>query len=904
MKFLVLLAIMLLSLISNGSENVAKHQLYYIENQNDFFENTSNLPYIPLMTRRAVNSPAHQRWNKDHFASKVWCSWNTKGLMLSFKIKDREVKNNASLPRLWSQDCLEIFLDVRKNKSSDYSGNALHLFIAPPNDNSVGRYYVRDNRPLGKELLIKSFITHDGWSGQVFIPWDSFQDFEALENTNLGLGIQICDDYGRPENNPFFVAQYLRFGQDKMAHDATLLPRWILSKEYKPSINNNLANVMAIDVPNIVFDNQIVGNIVISTPFKKEVSKIEYFCQIGQKNINGKSALDKLKITLPKGIYGKGIINVKVFNPQNKVAGILTLPFERFNGKKIQDLQNLVFDTIKSANLPQLVKNNPHQIPNYFGLLNNLEQLKRIIFLEKIFDIDEIVEEITLRIKILKKQKIETKNNLFKLLNLTANLDAQISIEYPRYHPTNTRKNNALIKFYCGSIPLARVNVKYTEQQNILQPYQVPSLYKREMMPNENKNNLLFYFTVGANHNHVAFFDLKSLDAIRNIDAIVINNNAPLEHTKVVNKYAQKNNIPILAEKDLTKGTKVIYVGRPDTSNAISKILPKAYKLVWSKENCYDLIVPLKDNLVAHIICISPLGAKLIADVLLSNQPFTQKDNLLLTKYVASSLKDTNIKNVPIPLGYDLMAADVHCHSIYSDGLLTPLGLLAAALYSQMDFLLITDHETAEGALELQRELQKYNFDFPLIAGEENSLPDGHFNSYPLTKSIPPNLSFKQLIKTANQQGAIVQYNHPATYSNREDLQRNGLKNSGLVAWEHEMPPYAKNWPELPAQIGSSDNHNTSFPCERTLTLAQNINSQILKSLILEKKTAMLEVASSDFIYGPSFLKGMLLTALENPQKYLLNPYYQRLQKFLKNANIEELYKVLPGSTPYERGEK
>ena len=270
---------------------------------------------------------------------------------------------------------------------------------------------------------------------------------------------------------------------------------------------------------------------------------------------------------------------------------------------------------------------------------------------------------------------------------------------------------------------------------------------------------------------------------------------------------------------------------------------------------------------------------------------------------IAEELTARGIKKAAIPQGYELVAADIHCHSIYSDGVLTPLGLIAAALYTQMDFLLISDHETAEGVLNLQRLFREYGFKFPLIAGEENSLPDGHLNSYPLTESIPFGLSFEKLLEAAHAQGALVQYNHPATYSNRRDLQSNGIAGSGLEAWEHELPPHAEKWAELPALVGSSDNHNTAFPTERTITVVKSIDGKTFLDAVRRKATGILEAAGEKFVYAPEAIQGMLLTALYEPEKYLLQGHYKRLHEALKNADIAGLYRSQPGSTPIERGE-
>lgn len=43
----------------------------------------------------------------------------------------------------------------------------------------------------------------------------------------------------------------------------------------------------------------------------------------------------------------------------------------------------------------------------------------------------------------------------------------------------------------------------------------------------------------------------------------------------------------------------------------------------------------------------------------------------------------------------------MHCHSVYSDGTLTPATLVARALKNEVDLLVLTDHDTVSGAADL-----------------------------------------------------------------------------------------------------------------------------------------------------------------------------------------------------------
>lgn len=860
--------------------------------------------YIPLQSRRAVAAPGHKRWKRENFSGNIKCAWSDDGLHVDFTIRDRQVRNNAALERLWSEDCLEILLDVRKERSGEYNGNSMHIFVAPPcKGNADGRFYLRNARDPGRDFFCQSFLHDRGWGGTVFIPWNAFPGFTATVGTAIGLGFQVCDDYGRPAGNPFFNAQYLRFGNEFMAQNAELLPRWVLGEKFIPSAANDLSNVIAVDLPKLLFSQTVDADIVVAEALQNMIATLEWKCEIKGHYLAGSSGLEKIVFDLPDNVFGHGTVKLIFRDAEKEIVGVMELPFQRFNGEKLNTVLDSVITLVRQADLPELAKTSPERIAGYFGLLNTYEQLKRMIFLERTEDLELLAEEISLRMELLQGRKIQSIEPLFELLNISASWDGQVSVEFPRRHPGNRWHNDAVLKIYCGAVPLAQVHFTKVENSNAFRRQIRPALYRRDIFPAENKEHLFFKFTAGSSCHVACFMTADALPLPGADDKIMIFENASAEHTAILREYARNHNLTEITLPELANGMQVLCAGSPASESKLGKLYEQTYNFYWTTAGCNDLILQMPRNLQAHIRCISYAGCALIADILTQQRPFARSDNRMLTRLVAEELARRGIKPEKIAENHSVMAADVHCHSIYSDGVATPAGLMAAALYGQMDFLMIADHETADGALELQMMLKKYNFDFVLIAGEENSLPDGHFNSYPLTESIPANLSLVELIKAAHQQEALVQYNHPASYSNRRDLQLNGIAGSGLEAWEHEFPAYAVNWQELPGLTGSSDNHNSSFPTERTICCLESVSDKIFQNSVRQRQTGITDALSAEFVYAPELLKGMLLTALQEPEKYLLQPHCRRLQKSLQYADIAGLFNDLPGATPAELGQ-
>ena len=735
--------------------------------------------YLPLETRRAVFAPGHQRWKRENFNSKVYSAWDEKGLYFTFAVRARAPQNQAADNALWNGDCMEIMLDVRKNPTAAYEKNTMHLCIAPPCGEKPGRYMFANGSTSAPGFEIHSFLTADGWGGTALIPWSAFDDFTPEAGTEIGLGLLLGDAYGRKNNNPFFSAQYLCFGSQDIPRDATALPRWRLTEKFTADAGNDFANLAAVDLQKLLMADCINAPLIMAEPLKKLVKSVTWHCELGNRSFDGVIENDFMKLDLPDDCYGDGCVDLIFYGDDSAVLGTLKVPFCRIDMKGVVAVQKQVSDLIQALDWSKLGEENPDKLAGLFGLLNNYEQLKRVLFLEDISQIGELLEEMSLRLELLQSRAIKTGNALFDLLKLSGNDEAQITVEYPRYHPNNRRKDDCLIKFHAGGIVLAKAHATLSGKKlDKALIYQKSALYHREMMPVEDKSNLLFTCQIGKEHNQIYLIDPASLYAAEKVDAVVIAENAPEAHKLAACEYAQKHNVPIVEESALVKDMRVLYAGRPAEDSALGKSFAKVFHLLWAVPGRNDWVLETENGLRIVIRCISAEGCRLIAEAIAGTRVFGKNESIMLAKLVAAELAKLGIEPMEMPENGDLVAADIHCHTIYSDGLLTPLGLIAAAMYSQMDFLMIADHETADGVLDTVKLFEEYQWKFPLLCAEENSLPDGHFNSYPVTESIMPNLPLEELLAVAHAQGALVQYNHPATYSNRRDLQANGIAQS------------------------------------------------------------------------------------------------------------------------------
>ena len=103
------------------------------------------------------------------------------------------------------------------------------------------------------------------------------------------------------------------------------------------------------------------------------------------------------------------------------------------------------------------------------------------------------------------------------------------------------------------------------------------------------------------------------------------------------------------------------------------------------------------------------------------------------------------------------LRVDFHCHSSISrDSLATPERLIRACIQKDLDRIVITDHNSIQGALEA------YRLDpIHVIVGEEIMTTRGEILAAYVREEIPAGLSPQETIRILRGQGAFISVSHP-----------------------------------------------------------------------------------------------------------------------------------------------
>lgn len=105
--------------------------------------------------------------------------------------------------------------------------------------------------------------------------------------------------------------------------------------------------------------------------------------------------------------------------------------------------------------------------------------------------------------------------------------------------------------------------------------------------------------------------------------------------------------------------------------------------------------------------------------------------------------------------------ADLHVHTLYSDGGQAPEVIVRAAA-GRLDVVGVTDHDTIAGALrarDFAREHPELGVD--VVVGEEISTLNGHLLGLYLSERVPPGLTARETIDLVHAQGGLAVAAHP-----------------------------------------------------------------------------------------------------------------------------------------------
>jgi hypothetical protein len=169
--------------------------------------------------------------------------------------------------------------------------------------------------------------------------------------------------------------------------------------------------------------------------------------------------------------------------------------------------------------------------------------------------------------------------------------------------------------------------------------------------------------------------------------------------------------------------------------------------------------------------------------------------------------------------------ADPHCHTIASDGMVTPAELVAAAVKAEIDLIAVTDHDTMACVREVQQRGEGAGL--TVVAGQEVTTKwpaTTHLMGWFLEKPVKRGMTLEDSVAAIHDQGGLAIIPHPfmpvyfgsiQPYMLRRLLDRHHVDGIELMFTvpvgrrrRRELDSfYAHNKERLGAAIGGSDCH-------------------------------------------------------------------------------------------------
>jgi hypothetical protein len=137
-------------------------------------------------------------------------------------------------------------------------------------------------------------------------------------------------------------------------------------------------------------------------------------------------------------------------------------------------------------------------------------------------------------------------------------------------------------------------------------------------------------------------------------------------------------------------------------------------------------------------------------------------------------------RELPAAPGLRWVAADLHAHTVHSDGRLTVGELAALAVGAGLDALAVTDHNTVSHHAELAEAGKRYGI--ALIPGQEVTTEAGHANAFGDIGWVDFRRPAATWLSTVDERGGLLSINHPLAAD---------------CGWRHPMPvrpPLAEVW--------------------------------------------------------------------------------------------------------------
>jgi len=331
--------------------------------------------------------------------------------------------------------------------------------------------------------------------------------------------------------------------------------------------------------------------------------------------------------------------------------------------------------------------------------------------------------------------------------------------------------------------------------------------------------------------------------------------------------------ISITYQYDRADGTNTIDIGLFDARSTGSDTDPRGFR-GWSGGRRSELLISREEatpgylpgklpagtwRIILGLYKVAPAGVDVSFKIRIETEekrsssppPAPRKTGLSSAGVTTASVAERGTRRTSSPhkvagRGSRWWRGDLHMHTVHSDGDWTVAELISSALNAGLDFISITDHNTASHHAEIDR--ARPGSQRPLVLrGEEITSYGGHTNAWGLPSGTwidfrvraGDSARMSNVAGQAHRAGALISINHPFVLcggcawsytSAARDFDAIEVWNG---PWDFTDDPALKMWDEILqggrriTAIASSDSHRQNTPIGQPTThVAANALSQ------------------------------------------------------------------------------
>lgn len=890
----------------------------------------SDVPVI--RTGKSEHSSTPLQWKGAADASfNLSYGWNETGLYVAARIFDESLRDG---------DLLQLFLTSHPRDTVPLARDTLKINLSPPTaDRAVSFKFLSkvQDAAQGKRVKVASKMAVGGYTIEAFVPLELLPGFVSVQESTISALLSFTDaDQGRvyPQKvsralDDSTSGQLIRFALGGSTPAPPGLSEFKLYTNIfhpDPLLDSRLP--ISVEAAPQLFASDASLRVEVLNGEKIVTSQVVPRASFQAADGLLRTALDLDLANLPDADYQLA------FSWQSSVQGAaprIVKPFALLAQSK--QLADQTIDKLAEVNLSALAEKEPFKASAYFGIVAAVEWLKWGLEQKATHAIREATEEIHSRFAALEGGALPSADSMYSLLELTRNPEAQMVVEYMRER-TPLYPQLASLSIYWGGMPLVsgladtyRTEKEVADRRDkitdaISRPsfmigtttiYDLPQTLREPLDLAQYQPGGQMFLPVGrAGFEAVAFDEV----ALRRPDGIWVFPGTDEALVAKIKAAAAKMKIPLANKSELRLLKKVIYAGTPDDSTPGNNI--KKAKLFTVKVSpLTGSLYFAKNTTLFRLPYVSLEAAKKFATLILAGQPVTTPDAELIRQDIIQAT-GRQPQELVVPAGWEVYSGDLHTHSFLSDGRPTPLTVTAQAIYCGLDLHVLSDHGVTQGGLDFADHLKKFHLNYPLTIGTELNTRWGHVNIYPMKRESTYVMgpTIEDVIKTAHQHNATIQWNHPDTgYSHMPDLLENGLEGSGFDAWEH-YPPHYSRWKKegrLPTLTGGSDSHNGTFHLsEVSFLFMPNADGQTLADTVKAGNVILLDPWNGSYtitrnmvnkshwddlyFYGPDDKIQFAVNVLADPT-YLKTLKEKLLRAYMKDVDIKGL---INSSSPYD----